>query len=97
MAASKNYFFSFISYLASKCISNDAIFSSSEVTSTFKASRNRGVLNKCLFRGARGVMVMELDTATRVQILDETDCISHSTFTLGKGINPIILPPPMGK
>ena len=31
-----------------------------------------------------------MDTATRVQILDETDCISHSTNTLGKGINPII-------
>ena len=40
---------------------------------------------------------MEMDTATRVQILDETDCISHSTKTLGKGMNPIILPPAMGK
>ena len=27
----------------------------------------------------------------------ETDCISHSTNTLGKGMNPIILPPAMGK
>ena len=35
--------------------------------------------------------------STRVQILDETDCISHSTNTLGKGMNPIILPPAMGK
>ena len=34
-----------------------------------------------------------MDTVTRVQILDKTDCISHSTNTLGKGINPIILPP----
>ena len=43
-------------------------------------------------------MIMEeMDTATRVQILDETDCISHSTNTLGKGMNPIILPPAMGK
>ena len=25
------------------------------------------------------------------------DCISHSTNTLGKSMNPIILPPPMGK
>ena len=33
-----------------------------------------------------------MDTATRVQILDVTDCISHSTNTLGKGMNPIILP-----
>ena len=38
-----------------------------------------------------------MDTVTRVQILDETDCISHSTNTLGKGMNPIILPPAMGK
>ena len=38
-----------------------------------------------------------LDTAKRVQILDLTDCISHSTNTLGKGMNPIILPPAMGK
>ena len=33
----------------------------------------------------------------RVQTLDETDCISHSTNTLGKGMNPIILPPAVGK
>ena len=39
----------------------------------------------------------EINTATRVQILDETDSISHSTNTLGKGMNPIILPPAMGK
>ena len=32
-----------------------------------------------------------------VQILDGTGCISHSTNTLGKGMNPIILPPAMGK
>ena len=38
-----------------------------------------------------------MNTATRVQILDETGCISHSTNTLGKGMNPIILPPAMGK
>ena len=25
------------------------------------------------------------------------DCILHSTNTLGKGMNPIILPPAMGK
>ena len=36
-------------------------------------------------------------TGTRVQFLDETDGISHSTNTLGKGMNPIILPPAMGK
>ena len=38
-----------------------------------------------------------MNTATRVQILDESDCIAHSTNTLGKGMNPIILPPVMGK
>ena len=38
-----------------------------------------------------------MDRVTRVQILDETDCTSHSTNTLGKGMNPIILPPSMGK
>ena len=39
----------------------------------------------------------DMDTTTRVQILDETDCISHSTNTLGEGMNPIILPTAMGK
>ena len=34
---------------------------------------------------------------TRVQILDEADSISDSTNTFGKGMNPIILPPAMGK
>ena len=37
------------------------------------------------------VIVVEMDTATRVQILDETDRISHSTNIFGKGMNPIIL------
>ena len=39
----------------------------------------------------------EMDTATRVQILDEADCISHTTNALGKCMNPIILPLAMGK
>ena len=39
----------------------------------------------------------EMDTETRVQILDEIYCISHSTNTLGKSMNPIILPPAMIK
>ena len=38
-----------------------------------------------------------MDTASRVQILDLTDCISHRTNTLGKGMNPNILPPTMGE
>ena len=47
----------------------------------------------------RSVMVIVVgnghgDTSSN---LDETDCISHSTNTLGKGMNPIILPPVMGK
>ena len=51
------------------------------------------------FEGARGVVVIVVgnghgDTSSN---LDETDCISHSTNTLGKGMNPIILPPAMGK
>ena len=41
--------------------------------------------------------VCDFSTATRVQILAETNCISHSTNTLGKGMNPIIPPPAMGK
>ena len=50
-------------------------------------------VNKSLLGGARGIM----DPATRVQILDETGCISQSTNTFGKGMNTIILPPAMGK
>ena len=34
---------------------------------------------------------------TRVQILDVTDCVSHSTNTLGNCMNPITLTPAMGK
>ena len=46
-----------------------------------------------------GVMVITVgnEHGAQVQILDETDCISHSTNTFGKGMNPIILPPAMGK
>ena len=43
---------------------------------------------------ARGVMVIVVGNG---QIQDETDCISHSTSTLGKGMNTIIIPPAMGK
>ena len=35
--------------------------------------------------------------STFVEVPDETDCISHCTNALGKGMNPIILPPAMGK
>ena len=43
------------------------------------------------------VVKLNKDKALRVQILDETDCISHNTNTFGKDVNPIILPPAMGK
>ena len=43
------------------------------------------------------VTIQQMDMAIRVQILDKADCISHHTNTLGKGMNPIILPPAMGK
>ena len=58
-----------------------------------------GFYGTSTFAGARGVMVIVVGNGygTRVQILDETDCISHSTNTLGKGMNPIILPPLMDK
>ena len=36
-----------------------------------------------------------MDTANRVQILDEDVCISYSA--LGKGVNPTILPRSIGK
>ena len=38
-----------------------------------------------------------MNTATRVQIQDETDYISHGSNILGKGMNPIILTSAMGK
>ena len=34
---------------------------------------------------------------TRVKIIDEILCISHSTNALGKGMSPITLPEVMGK
>ena len=38
-----------------------------------------------------------MNTSIGVQIPNEADCISHSTNTLGKGMNSIIIPPAMGK
>ena len=40
---------------------------------------------------------LEIYTAIRIQILYETDCNSLNFNALGKGINPIILPPVIGK
>ena len=49
--------------------------------------------------GARGVMVIVVgnghgDTSSNP---GQDNCILHNTNTLGKGMNPIILPPAMGK
>ena len=33
-----------------------------------------------------------MDPTAQVEILDNADCISHSTNPFGKGMNPIILP-----
>ena len=38
-----------------------------------------------------------MDRTTQVQILDEAICISHSTNTLEKTMDPIILPLVMGR
>ena len=53
--------------------------------------------SRCYVHFRTNTLKKDMNTATRVQILDETNCISHSTYTLGKGMNPIILPPAMGK
>ena len=60
---------------------------------------NPQTFNMPLNRGARGVMVIVVRNGhgDMSSNLYETDCISHSTNTLGKGMNPIILPPAMGK
>ena len=39
----------------------------------------------------------EMDMESRVQILDEVVCISHSVNIPGKGMNPTILTPCMDK
>ena len=39
----------------------------------------------------------EVDTSTQVQIRDADDGNSHSTSTLGKDMDPIILPPVVRK
>ena len=51
-------------------------------------------INFIKFGGARGVMVIVVGIGH-----GDTSLIafSHSTNTLGKGMNPIILPPAMGK
>ena len=46
--------------------------------------------------GVRGVKVIVVGIG-HDDTCSNPDCISHSTNTLGKGMNPIILPPAMGK
>ena len=55
--------------------------------------------NQNYILSAPGLMdnIIEVDTVIRVQILDEDVCLSHSANTLGKGMNPTILPPAMVK
>ena len=69
------------------------------LASSSSSSKSRRDDNTDSLGGARGVMVIVVGNGhdERVQILDEADCISHSTNTLGKDMNPIILPPAMGK
>ena len=43
------------------------------------------------------ILSFPLNGKWELQIMDKADCISHSTNTLGKGMNPVILPPAMGK
>ena len=38
-----------------------------------------------------------MDMVTRIQILDQAVCISHSANILGKGMHPTILPLALGK
>ena len=64
-----------------------------------KWKRSSNVRNRTASGGARGVMVIVAgnghgDTNSN---LGEPDCLSHCTNILGKGMNPIILPPAMGK
>ena len=47
-------------------------------------------INSHVYGGARSLTVIVVG-------IERDDCISHSTNTLGKGMNPIILPPAMGK
>ena len=50
-----------------------------------------------IHRGACGVMVNVVGNGHGDMSSNPGPGISHSTNTLGKGMNPIILPPAMGK
>ena len=57
-----------------------------------KGSYSRNMRSWC-----NGYRLMEINTAIRVQMLNEAVCISHGANTFGKCMNPTILPTPMGK
>ena len=62
----------------------------------FLSNTNNSINYSSYFGGARGVMVIVVGNG-HGDSSSNPDCISHSTNTLGKGMNPIILPPAMGK
>ena len=47
--------------------------------------------------GACGVMVIVVGNGHEIKSWTRLIAFSHSTNTLGKGMNPIIIPPAMGK
>ena len=60
-------------------------------------NKTQTTYQKLYIGGARGAMVIVAGYGHGDTSSNLTDCISHSTDTLGKGMNPIILPPAMGK
>ena len=63
-----------------------------------------GLLQHCSRCAARGhinpylfIICLDYVPRTSIEFKSWTECISHCTNTLGKGMNPIILPPAMGK
>ena len=62
------------------------------------STSSKAVRNMEILGDARGVMVIVVGNGhDDMNSNPGRDCISHSTNTLGKGMNPIILPPAMGK
>ena len=54
--------------------------------------------NEAISTGMKQTFVDQLtNIGKNISSMSWTDCISHSTNTLGKGMNPFILPPAMGK
>ena len=83
-----------------QCITNYPIKHPSFVCTQLNYQTNLfQAIELSISHGARDVMVIVVGNGhgDMSSNQDETDCISHSTNTLGKGMNPIILPPAMGK